>query len=213
MNKAILLLRCSKVPLNMQTLKQKKLHQVHFCSQCSVSNIIAPSKIANVVCCSEPKSEVKRCTKFNTRGRESNDTDANQVSTYNRYELLHEGGGVVLCQPDSDISYPGCDHNLKDDDNIDKNNVKLDISDCCNASNIDAAFKTCTKAQPKVAVHSQLVNKSPLEAEMQSTSKYDLPLHFKNKNKNRLYKPHGLLPHPPTLGQAKYIQIWLYSYG
>ena len=76
---------------------------------------------------------------------------------------------------------PGCDHDLKNDNNIDENNVELDISDCSNASNIDAAFKTNTKSQPKVAVHKQLVNKSPLEAEMQSTSKYDLPLRFKDK--------------------------------
>ena len=196
-SKVIHLLRCSSTPKYVDS-ETKKVHQVHFSSRRSMSNISAPSKIPNVACCSEPKSEVERCTKFNTRGRVSNNNEANPVTTHNRYELLQEGDGVVLRQPDSDVSYPGCDHDLENDLNIEENNVELDISDCSNASDIDAPFKTRAKAQPKVAVHKQLVNKSPLEAEVQSTSKYDLPLRFKDKK----------LDHTNLMASCPTLQLW-----
>ena len=172
------LLKSTFKPSDLET---KNFHQVTISSRHSLYNIAKPSKITNVMRYSEPKSEVKECTNLNTRSKVSTVAEASQVSTYNRYEPLQEGDGVVLGQPDSDISYPDCDYHLIDEDNIDNNYVESDISDNSHASNIDAAVKTCTNAQSKVEAHKQVVNNSPWEAEMQSTSKYDLPLCFKDK--------------------------------
>ena len=110
----------------------KNSHQVAISSHHSVCNIAAPSKIMKVVCHSEPKPEAKKCTKFNTRGRVSNSTKASQVATCNRYESLQEGDGIILRQPDIDVTYSECDPDLIGVDNRVNNPVKSDISDCLN---------------------------------------------------------------------------------
>ena len=106
--------------------------------------------MAHVVCRSEPKPQVERHTKVNTRGRVSNINEADPVTTHNRYEVLQKGDGVVLRQPDSDVSYPGCDHDLKNVDNGQGDTVEFDILDFSHVSNFDAPLKTHAKAQPKV---------------------------------------------------------------
>ena len=159
----------------------KNSRQVATSRRQSVSGIQISDNTNKVRCNSKLRSQVRKGSQLDTRGKVNNTIKASQLATYNRYALLQENDGVVLCQPSNGVACVNPDPDpLGTDSNV-TNYVESDMVRDPIDPKYDTPMGSSINIQPKVESHNQVASNSPMEADLQTTSKYDLPVCFKDK--------------------------------
>ena len=159
----------------------KNSGQIPTFSSQSVSSTQQPSKTIKVRCTSNPQPQVKKGSHLHTRGKVSHINKASQLAITNRYAPLQESDGVVLLQPRNDVACVNPDLDPLDTHSLVTKSVESHMSKGLTDPKYDAPMYSTVNSQARVKSHNHVVSHNPMEVEIQTNSKYDLPLRFKDR--------------------------------
>ena len=108
------------------------------------------------------------------------DFSTNPVTCYNRYGVFHQGDGVVSQITDTEASDPKLHKNLDEKTEQTRSSVNPD-NESKRVSHNDASAELKQNVCAKVKLQKKNLNPIPVDSDMNSTSKYDLPLRLRDK--------------------------------
>ena len=173
----------AKVPIGSQiTIHIKVSHLLKYLKEVTFSKSsgkhteLTKGKMANQY--TRTSTEVREVP--TNRPKPGKDFSTNPVTCYNRYAVFHQGDGVVSQITDTKALDPNLHKNLDEKTGQTMSSVNPD-NESKRASHNDASAELKQNVCAKVKLQKKNLNPIPVDSDMNSTSKYDLPLHLRDK--------------------------------